>query len=154
MSLKFWSITFTETTAPLNVTQKSVEVWLHNKCHKIYLSGPLRMFCLYVILTISYLWVQTIETSSLPTDSSQPLFKQIEIFSILTVWLYISAVLSLKCTRELLECLLGISPSGRNPRGGNNHTPKQRKIKFKPRIKIKLEHTAKSKKVALIIDHW
>ena len=46
----------------------------------------------YVILTISYLRAQTTETSSLPTDSSRPLFKQIEIFSILTVWLYISTV--------------------------------------------------------------
>ena len=44
------------------------------------------IFCaVYVILTISYLRAQTIETSSLPTDSSRPLFKQIEIFSILTV---------------------------------------------------------------------
>ena len=46
----------------------------------------------YVILTISYLRTQTIETSSLPTYSSRPLFKQIEIFSMLTVWLYISTV--------------------------------------------------------------
>ena len=52
--------------------------------------GPLGILCLYVILTISYLRAQTIETSSLPTDSSQPLFKHIEIFSLLTVWLYIS----------------------------------------------------------------
>ena len=35
----------------------------------------------YVILTILYLRVRTIETSSSPTDSSRPLFKQIEIFS-------------------------------------------------------------------------
>ena len=63
------------------VTQKSIEVWLHNKCHKIYLSGPFGIFCLYVILTISYLRAQTIETSLLPTDSTRPLFKQIEIFS-------------------------------------------------------------------------
>ena len=41
----------------------------------------LRIFCLYVILTISYLRAQTIETSSLPTDSSRPQFEQIEIFS-------------------------------------------------------------------------
>ena len=83
------------------VTQKSVEVWLHNKCHKIYLSGPLGMFCLYVILTISYLRAQTIETSSLPTDSSQPLFKQIEIFSgILTV--YFNCKYFPYYTRELL----------------------------------------------------
>ena len=69
------------------VTQKSIEVWLHNKCHKIYLSGPFRIFCLYVILTISYLRMQTILTSSLPTDSSRPLFKQINMFSgILTVY--------------------------------------------------------------------
>ena len=47
---------------------------------------------LYVILTISYLRAQKIETSSLPTDSLRPLFKQIEIFSILTVWLCISTV--------------------------------------------------------------
>ena len=34
----------------------------------------------------------TLGESSLPTDSSRPLFKQIENFSILTVWLYISTV--------------------------------------------------------------
>ena len=57
------------------------------------LSGPFGIFCLYVILTISYLRAQTMETSSLPTDSSRPLFKQIDIFSgILTV--YISTVSS------------------------------------------------------------
>ena len=42
----------------------------------------------YVILTISSLRAQTIETSSLPTDSSWLQFEQIEIFSpILTVYL-------------------------------------------------------------------
>ena len=40
------------------VTQKSIEVRLHNKCHKIYLSGPLEIFYLYVILTISCLACQ------------------------------------------------------------------------------------------------
>ena len=64
------------------VTQKSIEVWLHNKCHKIYLSGPFGIFCLYVILNISYLRAQTMETSSLLTDS--------RLF--LAHWLYISAV--------------------------------------------------------------
>ena len=48
---------------------------------QIYLSSPYGIFCLYVILTISYLRAETIETSSLPTDSSRPLFKQIKIFS-------------------------------------------------------------------------
>ena len=52
-----------------------------------YLSGPLGIFCLYVILAISYLRARTIETSSLSTDSSWPLLEQIEIFSaILTVY--------------------------------------------------------------------
>ena len=95
------------------------DVWLHNARHKIYLSGPFGIFCLYVILTISYMREQTIETSSLPTDFSRPLFKQIEIFSILTVWLYISTVSTFLNIRKLLECLLGISPSGPNPCGGN-----------------------------------
>ena len=45
-----------------------------------YLSSPSGMFCLYVILTISYLRAQTIETSLLTTDSSRPLFKQIVFF--------------------------------------------------------------------------
>ena len=53
---------------------------LPNNGHKIYLSGPFWIFYLYVILTISYLWAQTIETSSLPTHSSRPLFWQIKIF--------------------------------------------------------------------------
>ena len=43
---------------------------------------PFGISSIYVILTISYLRAQTIETSSLPTDSSRPLFEQIEIFSI------------------------------------------------------------------------
>ena len=44
-------------------------------------SGPFGIF--YVLrhsITISYLRAQTIETSSLPTDSSRPLFKQRETF--------------------------------------------------------------------------
>ena len=46
----------------------------------------LQDFLFYVILTISYLWAQTIETSSLPNKSMRALFKQIKIFSgILTV---------------------------------------------------------------------
>ena len=31
----------------------SIQVWKYNKCHKIYLSGPLDDFLFYVILTIS-----------------------------------------------------------------------------------------------------
>ena len=94
------------------------EVWLNNKCHKIYLSGPFGIFCLYVTLTISYLRAQTKETSSLPTDSSRPLFKQIEILSILTVWLYISTVSSFLNIRASYQSassgfrLLGEIPAG------------------------------------------
>ena len=51
-------------------------------------SGPFGFFVFYVILTISYLRAQTIETSSFSTDSSRPLFEQIEIFSILTICQY------------------------------------------------------------------
>ena len=81
--------------------------------------SPFGILCLYVILTISYLRAQTIETSSLPTDSSQPLFKQIEIFSsILTVCF--NCKYFPQYTRELLECPFGISPSGRSTRGGKN----------------------------------
>ena len=47
--------------------QKIIEVWLYNKCHKIYLSGPFGVFCLYIFLNISYLRERTIETSSLIT---------------------------------------------------------------------------------------
>ena len=105
------------------ITQKTIEVLgLHNNCHKIYLSGPFAIFCLYVILTISYLRAQTVETSSLPTDSSRPLFEQIEIFSsIPTVYLDCKYVLSLiyryaRVTRVPPRDFA----SGRNPCGGNN----------------------------------
>ena len=48
---------------------------VYNKCHKINLGGPLGHSCfIYVILTISYLWGCTIQTSSLPNDSMRPLF--------------------------------------------------------------------------------
>ena len=89
------------------------------------------MFCLYVVLKVSYLRGANNRNVVITyrTDSSRPLFKQIEIFSIytLTVWLYISIVssfLNIRATRELLEYLLGISPSGRNPCGSNNHGDK------------------------------
>ena len=99
-----------------HVTLKSIQVWLHNKCHKIYLRGPFGIFCLYVILTISYLRAQTVETSSLPKDSSRPLFKQIEIC--LTVYFNCKYFPSYTRELQLQECFLGISPSGRNPCGG------------------------------------
>ena len=76
------------------------------------------MFCLYVILTISYLRAQTIETSSLPTDSSRPLFKQTEIFSILTVWLYISTVSTvLNIRASYLSASSGFRLQGEIPAG-------------------------------------
>ena len=77
---------------------------------------PFGIFSIYVILTISYLRAQTIETSSLPIDSSRPLFEQIEIFSsILTA--YLNCKYCPQYTCELLGCLLGISPPGEIPAG-------------------------------------
>ena len=80
---------------------------------------PFGIFSIYVILTISYLGAQTIETSSLPTDSSRPLFEQIEIFSsILTAYLNCKYCPLYTC--ELLGYLLGISPLGEIPAGAIN----------------------------------
>ena len=81
----------------------------------------LRDFPFYVILTVSYPQARTIETSSLCKDSMLPLFKQIEIFSgIPTV--YFKCKHFPQYTRELLEGLLGISTSERNPCGGKKLT--------------------------------
>ena len=61
-----------------------------------------------------------VEKSSIPNDSMRPLIKQIDIFScILTV--YFSYKHLSIYTRELLGYLLGISPSERNPYGGNKY---------------------------------
>ena len=46
---------------------------------------------LFLFVPFPYLRARTIETSSLPTNSSWPLFKQIEIF-FLIYWLYISTI--------------------------------------------------------------
>ena len=74
----------------------------------------------YVILTISYLRAQTIETSSLPNDSMRLLFKQIEIFlGILTVLLNCKDFF--EYTRELLVVPpRDFASSGRIPCGGGN----------------------------------
>ena len=101
-----------------HVTQKSIEVGLYNKRHKINLSGPFRHFLFHLILTISYLRGWTFETSSLPNDSLRTLIKQVEIFlGILTA--HFNCKYFSKYKRKLLGCLLGISPSERNPCGGN-----------------------------------
>ena len=79
-------------TDPLSFGPKFSEIlveWIlpNVTIHKLS-ETPFGIFSIYVILTISYLRAQTIETSSLPTDSSRPLFEQIEIFSsILTAYL-------------------------------------------------------------------
>ena len=86
------------------VTQKSIEVLLYNKCHKINLSGPFGHFLFHVILTISYLRAWTFETSPLPKDSLRaPDQANCKYFSI-----YKS---------KLLRCLPRISPAGQNPCG-------------------------------------
>ena len=83
--------------------QKSNEVRLYNKCHKINLSSPFADFLFYISPTISYLWVWTIETSSLPNYSMRPL--QIKIFSGIQTVYFNCKYFSLY-TRELLGCLL------------------------------------------------
>ena len=62
-----------------DITQKSIEVWLYNKCHKINLSGPFGPVLFYVILTFCYLQACTIETSSLPNDSMQPQLRSLSL---------------------------------------------------------------------------
>ena len=81
----------------------------------MYLGDPFGFF----ILTTSYLRAQTIETSSLPNDSMRTLFKQIKIFFF---WhtdciFQLLALFLIYVRATSLECLLGISPSGRNPYG-------------------------------------
>ena len=69
-----------------------------------------------------------VEKSSLPNDSMRPLIRQIDIFScILTV--YFSCMHLSIYTRELLGYLLGISPSERNPYGGNKYQREKKKSK-------------------------
>ena len=85
---------------------------------KIYLSGPFWIFCLYVILTISYLRAQTIETSSLPTDSSRPSSSKSRFF--LVYWLYIwtvSTVLNIRASYQGASSGFRLSPLGEIPAG-------------------------------------
>ena len=63
-----------------HVPQKSIEVLMYIKCPKLYLSGPFGIFCLYAILTISYL--RLIPRG--PCSSKSRFF--------LAYWLYISTV--------------------------------------------------------------
>ena len=80
-------------TDDLCVSDKpNLSVYCDVTIHKLS-ETPFGIFSIYVILTISYLRAQTIETSSLPTDSSRPLFEEIEIFSSI-----LTAYLNCKCT--------------------------------------------------------
>ena len=75
------------------------------------------MFCLYVILTISYLRAQTIEASSLPIlpIPRAPAQANCDFFSILTVYFSCKYFPYYAC--ELLECLL---TEGKIPAGAIN----------------------------------
>ena len=69
--------------------------------------------------------------SSLPTDSSRPLFKQIEIFSILTVWLYISTVSTfLNIRASYWSASSGFRLLGEIPAGAITHFHEERDIAF------------------------
>ena len=92
-----------------------------NKCHKIYLGSPFGFSVLRhpshlvlagannrnVIITYRFL--------AAPVQANRDFF-----WHILTV--HFNCNYFPQYTRELLEFLLGISPSGRNPYGGNNLT--------------------------------
>ena len=85
----------------------------------------LRKFLFYVILTTSYLRSQTIDVI-ITYRFFVTLFKQIDFFfpSNLTV----STVSTY--TRELLECLLGILPSGPNPCEGKKKKKRKKKYMY------------------------
>ena len=103
------------------IKRKIVRGMIYNKCHKIYPTSPFGFSVLRhpnhlvpagannrnVIITYRFL--------AAPIQANGDFF-----WHILTV--YFNCNYFPQYTRELLEYLLGISPSGRNPRGRNNLT--------------------------------
>ena len=94
---------------------------IDNKCHKIYLSSPFGFSVLrhpnnLVLPVANNRNVRiTYRFLAAPVQANRDFF-----WHILTV--YFNCNYFPQYTRELLGCLLGISPSGRNPCGGNNLT--------------------------------
>ena len=100
-------------------------------------SGPFGFFCVLGHPNHFVLAGATIEKSSLLTDSSRPLFKQIEIFSMLTVWLYISTVSTfLKIRASNKSASSGFRLLGEIPAGAKTPTryqnTKHEKLFFQP----------------------
>ena len=60
-----------------SINAHQITSYVLNECLSKQLLHRMSSYSL-VILTISYLRVRTIETSTFPTDSSRPLFKQID----------------------------------------------------------------------------
>ena len=85
----------------------------------------LRKFLFYVILTTSYLRSQTIDVI-ITYRFFVTLFKQIDFF--FPANLTVSTVSTY--TRELLECLLGILPSGQNPCEGKKKKKRKKKYMY------------------------
>ena len=85
LHLEIFVICWIESVYPVDDLRMTNQIYLFivmSQYTNSYAETPFGISSIYVILTISYLRAQTIETSSLPTDSSRPLFEQIEIFSI------------------------------------------------------------------------
>ena len=102
-----------------HVTQKSINVYANYKCHEINLSGALGVFLSYVILSNHLLLAGVQNRNDIidhyPTIPCSPRSSKSRFF--LTAY-YNCKYFSLY-TREVLGCLLGISPSRRNSCGGN-----------------------------------
>ena len=85
LHLEIFVICWIESVYPVDDLRMTNQIYLFivmSQYTNSHAETPFGISSIYVILTISYLRAQTIETSSLPTDSSRPLFEQIEIFSI------------------------------------------------------------------------
>ena len=81
LHLEIFVICWIESVYPVDDLRMTNQI-LMSQYTNSHAETPFGISSIYVILTISYFPAQTIETSSLPTDSSRPLFEQIEIFSI------------------------------------------------------------------------
>ena len=102
LHLEIFVICWIESVYPVDDLRMTNQIYLFivmSQYTNSHAETPFGISSIYVILTISYLRAQTIETSSLPTDSSRPLFKQIEIFSIYRLHICtVSTVLNIRAS--------------------------------------------------------
>ena len=100
-----------------HVAQKSINIHANYKCHKINLSGASGVFLSYVILSNHLLLAGVKNRNVIITQRFHAAPDQANRDFFLTAY-YNCRYFSLY-KREVLGCLLGISPSGRNSCGGN-----------------------------------